>query len=58
MDLGFSIKKSIFVIDIDNDGIMEIVAELPSYEGFAFNVSEYNKGEFYGSYINECNIIP
>lgn len=58
LDLNFSIKKSILVIDIDNDGIIEIVTELPTYESFAFSVSKYNKGEFHGNYINECTIIP
>jgi len=58
LDLSFSIQKGISIIDYDNDGIMEIIAELPSYEGFAFNVSEYDKGEFQGNYINQCAIIP
>lgn len=58
LDLSFSIEKSISIIDYDNDGIMEIITELPTYEGFAFAVSEYDKGEFTGNFINECTIIP
>ena len=35
-------------IDIDNDGIMEILVRIPTYEGTVVSVVKYNKGTYSG----------
>lgn len=40
--------EDLIYADIDNDGIMEIIIELPSYEGFNVSVVKYNKGNIEG----------
>ena len=43
------------IIDIDNDGIMEIIMQIPSYEGLLFEVFKYNNGNFDGEFITEAS---
>lgn len=35
-------------IDIDNDGVMEIIINLPTYEGTAISIVKYDRGTFSG----------
>lgn len=42
------------IIDIDNDSIMEILMQIPSFEGFLFKVFKYDNGRFSGDYITEA----
>ncbi|MDL2272985.1 hypothetical protein LJC34_00275 [Oscillospiraceae bacterium OttesenSCG-928-G22] len=50
-DLGFDTCIDKFtgaVVDIDGDGIMEVICKLNIWEGFDFTVSVYDKGYFEG----------
>lgn len=51
--------NEIEIIDIDNDGIMEILIEIPKYEGIS-NVSllKYKNGELSGTTDIECSLLP
>jgi hypothetical protein len=46
------------VIDIDNDGMLEIIIEFPFYEGFEYKVFAYKNGTFNGDFINQCSLQP
>lgn len=46
------------IIDINNDDIMEIIVQLPSYEGLSFKVFTYKDGNFDGDYINNTTLKP
>lgn len=51
----FRMQNSSEIIDIDNDGIMEIIMLIPSYEGLLFEVFKYNNGDFDGEFITEAS---
>ncbi len=51
----FRMLNSSEIIDIDNDGIMEIIMQIPSYEGLLFEVFKYNNGDFDGEFITEAS---
>jgi hypothetical protein len=51
----FRMQNSSEIIDIDNDGIMEIIMQIPSYEGLLFEVFKYNNGNFDGKFITEAS---
>lgn len=53
-----SIMKSSEIIDIDNDNIMEIIVEQPTYEGFLFDVFVYKNGIFFGEFLNYETLKP
>ena len=47
------------IIDIDNDGIMEILIELPKYEGDpSVSLLKYKNGELSGDTNIECSLLP
>ena len=45
-------------IDIDNDGIMEIITKIPMYEGTSISVVKYNNGKIEGEANIEASIEP
>lgn len=51
--------SNIEVIDIDNDGIMEVLIELPTSEGTATKISllKYKNGELQGTTDIECSLV-
>lgn len=53
-----NLKDAGEIIDINNDGIMEILVELPSYEGFDYRVFTYKNGIFNGEFITKCIVTP
>lgn len=47
------------IIDIDNDGIMEILVEIPKYEGDpSISILKYKNGELSGDKNIECSLLP
>lgn len=54
----FNLSNSGEVIDVNNDGIMEIVIVLPTYEGFSFEVLTYKDGNFNGDQIINTTLKP
>ena len=51
--------NNVEVIDIDNDGIMEILVEIPKYEGEpAISLLKYKNGELTGKKNIECSLLP
>lgn len=47
------------IIDIDNDGIMEILVEIPKYEGDpSVSMLKYKNGELSGDTNIECSLLP
>lgn len=51
--------SNVEVIDVDNDGIMEILIELPRYEGEpAISLLKYKNGELIGDTNIECSLLP
>lgn len=51
--------SNIEIIDIDNDGIMEILIELPTSDGAATKISllKYKNGELQGTTNIECSLV-
>lgn len=45
-------------LDLDNDGIMEILIKIPSYEGNKLSILKYNKGKIEGNVNLEVNVNP
>lgn len=43
-------------IDLDNDGIMEILIKIPEYEGSKLSILKYNKGKIEGNINLEVNV--
>lgn len=54
----FSLLNGCEIIDINNDNVMEIIAQIPTYEGLFFRVFTYNNGNFDGDYINKGSFEP
>ena len=51
--------SNVEVADIDNDGIMEILIELPRYEGDpSISLLKYKNGELQGDKNIECSLLP
>lgn len=51
--------SNVEVIDVDNDGIMEILVELPKYEGDpSISLLKYKNGELSGDTNIECSLLP
>lgn len=51
--------SNIEIIDIDNDGIMEILIEIPRYEGDpTISLLKYKNGELQGKTAIECSLLP
>ena len=45
-------------IDIDNDGKMEVLIELPSWEGFKYSLLKYDNGKIEGKVDYKASIEP
>lgn len=45
-------------IDIDNDGIMEIIVDIPVYEGYEISILKYNNGTIEGTTDIEATVLP
>ena len=45
-------------IDIDNDGIMEIIVEIPVYEGEKISVLKYDNGKLMGETNVQASVNP
>lgn len=45
-------------IDIDNDNIMEIVIEVPTYEGICISILKYNNGKIDGEVNLKASVLP
>lgn len=45
-------------IDIDNDGKMEVLIELPSWEGFTYSLLKYDNGKIEGEVNYEASLEP
>lgn len=54
----YNLQNSGEIIDINNDGIMEIILDNPIYEGFDFKVFTYKDGKLDGEFINMASIQP
>lgn len=51
--------NNIEIIDVDNDAIMEILVEIPHYEGEpSVSILKYKNGELQGKTGIECSLIP
>ena len=51
--------ENVEVVDVDNDGIMEILIELPKYEGDpSISILKYKNGELSGDTNIECSLLP
>ena len=51
--------SNVEVIDVDNDGIMEILVEIPRYEGdSSVSLLKYKNGELFGDTNIECSLLP
>lgn len=51
--------SNVEVIDVDNDGIMEILIEIPRYEGDpTISILKYKNGELSGDKNIECSLLP
>ena len=51
--------NNIEVLDVDNDGVMEIILELPNYEGApTISLVKYKNGELQGEKDYECSLLP
>ena len=47
------------ILDVDNDGIMEILVEIPKYEGEpSISILKYKNGELTGKKNIECSLLP
>lgn len=47
------------ILDVDNDNIMEILIEIPKYEGGpAVSILKYKNGEIAGKTNIECSLLP
>ena len=54
----YNLQSSGEIVDINNDKIMEIIVELPVYDGFNFKVFTFNNGKFDGEFITKSNVFP
>lgn len=53
------LKENVSCIDIDNDGIMEIIIDVPQYEGNnKISVIKYNKGNIDGKLDIKATVEP
>lgn len=51
--------SNVNIIDIDNDGTMEILVEIPVYEGEpSISLLKYKNGELRGNTNIECSLLP
>ena len=51
--------SNVQIVDIDNDGVMEILLEIPKYEGEPdISLVKYKNGELQGATNIECSLLP
>lgn len=51
--------ENLNVLDVDNDGVMEILIEIPKYEGIpSVSLVKYKNGELTGKTNIECSLLP
>ena len=51
--------NNVEILDVDNDGIMEILVEIPHYEGEpSISLLKYKNGELQGKTNIECSLMP
>ena len=51
--------SNVNVLDVDNDGIMEVLVEIPKYEGEpSVSIVKYKNGELNGKTNIECSLLP
>lgn len=51
--------ENLNIIDIDNDGVMEILLEIPKYEGEpSVSILKYKNNELIGKTNIECSLLP
>lgn len=51
--------ENVNIIDIDNDGVMEILVEIPKYEGEpSVSLLKYKNNELIGTTNIECSLLP
>lgn len=51
--------SNVEIIDVDNDGIMEILIEIPRYEGDpSISLLKYKNGDLSGDKNIECSLLP
>ena len=47
------------ILDVDNDGVMEILVEIPKYEGEpSVSILKYKNSELSGKLNIECSLLP
>lgn len=50
--------KNVIYADIDNDGIMEIIIEVPEYEGGSISIYKYDEGKIEGEVDYKVDLTP
>jgi hypothetical protein len=51
--------SNVEIVDVDNDGVMEILVEIPKYEGEPdVSILKYKNGELSGETNIECSLLP
>ncbi len=51
--------ENLNILDVDNDGVMEILLEIPKYEGEpSISLIKYKNGELSGKTNIECSLLP
>ncbi len=51
--------ENVNILDVDNDGVMEILVEIPRYEGEpAVSILKYKNNELIGKTNIECSLLP
>lgn len=51
--------NNVEIVDVDNDGVMEILVEIPKYEGEPdVSILKYKNGELSGDTNIECSLLP
>lgn len=51
--------SNVQIVDIDNDNVMEVLVEIPKYEGEpAVSLIKYKNGELQGDTNIECSLLP
>lgn len=51
--------SNVQIVDIDNDNVMEVLIEIPKYEGEPdVSILKYKNGELQGDTNTECSLLP
>ena len=57
-EAGYLDIKDVMYIDIDNDGVMEILLDIPEYEGSSLSILKYSNNKLEGKTDIEVNTEP